>query len=139
MRNRGFEFRLRVVCWLLAAHQPAAPSSTGTPISTGAATPTGAPAATGTPEVITSDDGLAQLTIPSSALPPGTRLSDVHVVKLRPNNQVASPAADLPFAYSRLEPDRLTWARPIAFTLGVTGQVNALPLLWLISLNGRQP
>ena len=108
MRNRSFEFRLPVVCWLLAARQP------GTPISTGAATPTG-------------------------ALPPGTRLSDVHVVKLTPNNQAASPTADLPFAYSRLEPDGPTWAQLITFTLGVTGQVNSLPLRGLISLNGRQP
>jgi hypothetical protein len=61
MRNPRFAFQLLLDCWLLAACQAAASAA---------------------PRVVSCSDCLAQLTIPLGDLPQGTRLSDLHIVKL---------------------------------------------------------
>jgi hypothetical protein len=85
------------------------------------------------PQLVTSDDGLAQVTIPDGALPAGTQLSDLHVSKVTPKESAVARTAGAAYASYWLEPDGLKLQTPITFSLNVPGAAASLPLVWIVS------
>ena len=94
-------------------------------------------APTPAPSIVTSDDGSAQLTIPYSALPDGTKISDVHITRLSPAPAAATGDDSTPFSAYDLEPNGIVFRQPITFTLVVSGQVQSMPLIGEVSSDDK--
>ena len=90
--------------------------------------------ATATPSapVVKSTDGLAQLTVPSGALPDGVALSSVKIVRVPIT--AAGPAG--PIAAYQFQPDGLQFRQPATFSVTLPGASGVVPLLTLVSKNG---
>ncbi len=94
-----------------------------------------APKATTTPvTMVTSDDGLATLTIPSGALSKTSRLKKIKITrtykqKTDTGEKISGDAADADIIGYKLEPDGLKFKKPVIFETTVNRVMDGLPFL----------
>jgi hypothetical protein len=84
-------------------------------------------------ETISSDDGLAAVTIPEGALPEGVSAADIKITAVDPDTIDTSPGGPVGAAY-QLEPSGVEFLAPVTIEIAVAGAVvdgaMSVPTLW---------
>lgn len=86
---------------------------------------------------VTSSDGSAKLTIPSSALPDGTKLEDIKITKKKYEELPIEKLDQSQITAYSLEPDGLKFVEPVSVSISGTLQDGSIPILYHISDSGE--